>query len=216
MESGREQNYWPGFVDALSNVVLTLVFVLVVFVFALVIASNKVERRAANLIKEAQESTPHAETLTKVSSLEKELEKARQEIKELHEQATASKVEEKVEIPVGDNGNLVAKGKVTISKTQGKVVIVYPKAITDLDDRSTEELDRIIGPLFAKGDAPKVKLLSFIGQESFSAARRLAYYRILSLRKHLIARYKVQSAQIESQIVQPKEDQDGRVEILLQ
>ena len=31
MENGREQNFWPGFVDALSNLVLTLVFVMVIF-----------------------------------------------------------------------------------------------------------------------------------------------------------------------------------------
>jgi type II secretory pathway pseudopilin PulG len=45
MEGGKEQNYWPGFVDALSNVVLTLVFVLVIFVFALLMASNKVKKQ---------------------------------------------------------------------------------------------------------------------------------------------------------------------------
>lgn len=52
MESGREQNYWPGFVDALSNVVLTLVFVLVVFVFALVITSSKVAQKATEFVEE--------------------------------------------------------------------------------------------------------------------------------------------------------------------
>jgi len=45
MDSGKEQNYWPGFVDALSNVVLTLVFVLVIFVFALAMASSNVAQR---------------------------------------------------------------------------------------------------------------------------------------------------------------------------
>ena len=45
----REQNYWPGFVDALSNVELTLVFVLVVIVFALMLASNKIEQKVAEI-----------------------------------------------------------------------------------------------------------------------------------------------------------------------
>jgi hypothetical protein len=60
MESAREQNYWPGFVDALSNVVLTLVFVLVVFVFALVVTSNKLEKKAAEILH-AQEDTKSPE-----------------------------------------------------------------------------------------------------------------------------------------------------------
>ncbi|MGE4529342.1 MAG: hypothetical protein AB7D00_13330, partial [Rhodospirillaceae bacterium] len=52
-----EQNYWPVFVDALSNVVLTLVFVLVVFVFALVFSSDKLRKRAAYLATAVQQET---------------------------------------------------------------------------------------------------------------------------------------------------------------
>ncbi|MBI3446689.1 MAG: hypothetical protein HY055_15345, partial [Magnetospirillum sp.] len=53
--SDKEQNYWPGFVDALSNVVLTLVFVLVVFVFALVITSGKVKQKSAQMAEQKLE-----------------------------------------------------------------------------------------------------------------------------------------------------------------
>lgn len=53
---GKEQNYWPGFVDALSNVVLTLVFVLVVFVFALVITSGKVKQKSAQMVEQQVEA----------------------------------------------------------------------------------------------------------------------------------------------------------------
>lgn len=48
MEGGKETNYWPGFVDALANVVVTMVFVLVVFVIALLyFAQNKAKHVAA-------------------------------------------------------------------------------------------------------------------------------------------------------------------------
>ncbi|WP_337997879.1 hypothetical protein [Oleispirillum naphthae] len=57
MSDYKEQNYWPGFVDALSNVVLTLVFVLVVFVFALVFSSDKLRKRAAYLATAVQQET---------------------------------------------------------------------------------------------------------------------------------------------------------------
>jgi hypothetical protein len=55
MNNDKEMNYWPGFVDALSNVVLTLVFVLVVFVFALVFSSDKLKKRATSLSTSAQQ-----------------------------------------------------------------------------------------------------------------------------------------------------------------
>lgn len=48
MEGGKEANYWPGFVDALSNVVVTMVFVMVVLVIGLLYYSqNKAKEMMA-------------------------------------------------------------------------------------------------------------------------------------------------------------------------
>lgn len=60
--NGGEQNYWPGFVDALSNVVLTLVFVLVVFVFALVITSGKMQQKTVQMVQERLEQQTSTNT----------------------------------------------------------------------------------------------------------------------------------------------------------
>ena len=48
MESGKEQNFWPGFVDALSNVVLVMIFVVVVFVVTLFYYSQKLAEIRVN------------------------------------------------------------------------------------------------------------------------------------------------------------------------
>jgi hypothetical protein len=74
MEGGKEQNYWPGFVDALSNVVLTLIFVLVIFVFALLMASNKVAQK--------MEEIATAEKSQKTS--QQQLDQALSELEKLH------------------------------------------------------------------------------------------------------------------------------------
>jgi hypothetical protein len=76
MEGGKEQNYWPGFVDALSNVVLTLIFVLVVFVFALVMSANKVEKKMQE-VKQAEAAQ---------KSEQAQLEKALSEMDQLRNQ----------------------------------------------------------------------------------------------------------------------------------
>lgn len=58
MEGGKEQNFWPGFVDALSNVVLVMIFVVVVFVLTLFYFSQKLAQyRAVKFVekKELQE-----------------------------------------------------------------------------------------------------------------------------------------------------------------
>lgn len=52
MEGGKEQNFWPGFVDALSNVVLVMIFVVVVFVLTLFYYSQKLaEFRAVKFVE---------------------------------------------------------------------------------------------------------------------------------------------------------------------
>ena len=55
MESGKEQNFWPGFVDALSNVVLVMIFVVVVFVVTLFYYSQKLaQMKVSKLITQSQ------------------------------------------------------------------------------------------------------------------------------------------------------------------
>ncbi len=83
--SGGDQNYWPGFVDALSNVVLTLVFVLVVFVFALVITSGKVKQKANEFSEQQKHQAEHeaqtmAELQTQVNILQKAVTEANRTI----------------------------------------------------------------------------------------------------------------------------------------
>jgi hypothetical protein len=55
MEGGKEQNFWPGFVDALSNVVLVMIFVVVVFVVTLFYYSQKLAEYKLNKYVERQE-----------------------------------------------------------------------------------------------------------------------------------------------------------------
>lgn len=58
MDSGKEQNFWPGFVDALSNVVLVMIFVVVVFVVTLFYYSQKLaEIRVSKMITKGMVQT---------------------------------------------------------------------------------------------------------------------------------------------------------------
>jgi outer membrane protein OmpA-like peptidoglycan-associated protein len=58
MEGGKEQNFWPGFVDALSNVVLVMIFVVVVFVVTLFYYSQKLaQMKVSKLVQQSQSQT---------------------------------------------------------------------------------------------------------------------------------------------------------------
>ncbi|RXZ38121.1 hypothetical protein D9O50_00780 [Oxalobacteraceae bacterium CAVE-383] len=56
MEGGKEQNFWPGFVDALSNVVLVMIFVVVVFVVTLFYYSQKLAEYKLNKYVEKRDT----------------------------------------------------------------------------------------------------------------------------------------------------------------
>jgi len=57
MEGGKEQNFWPGFVDALSNVVLVMIFVVVVFVVTLFYYSQKLAQfKAIKFLEKTQQT----------------------------------------------------------------------------------------------------------------------------------------------------------------
>jgi len=213
MEAGREQNYWPGFVDALSNVVLTLVFVLVVFVFALVIASNKIEQKANQMVLAAHEKVLKGDAAPIIADLKTELEKAKVEIQALREQERTH-VEKTVTIAVDDKSGLLVTGTVKISRMRGKILIIFPNAVSTLDEQSFAALDRLLEEMKDEIGGKKVSMLSYIGVESYSAARRLAYYRVLGLRNHLMEKIDLKGSSISSQILQPRERQDGRIEIL--
>lgn len=71
MEGGREQNFWPGFVDALSNVVLVMIFVVVVFVVTLFYYSQKLaEIRVNKMITKGMVQTQSGATRTRPDAVD--------------------------------------------------------------------------------------------------------------------------------------------------
>lgn len=65
MEGGKEQNFWPGFVDALSNVVLVMIFVVVVFTVTLFYYSQKLaEVRVSKMMTKGQTQVQSGSTRT--------------------------------------------------------------------------------------------------------------------------------------------------------
>lgn len=214
MEGGREQNYWPGFVDALSNVVLTLVFVLVVFVFALVMASNKVERKADEMIQAAHEKAEAAAAAVSdptkmIATLKEKLTQAEAEI-----QILKQKLPSEEDARLSDKPSLIVFGEVKIIPSSGKITIYYPGAVSDLDERSRSNLGGILDTLKDEMKGKKIAIRSYTGIESFSAARRLAYYRAMGMRNVLLGRPELASTPITSRIEQSKESGNGRVEVI--
>lgn len=201
---GREQNYWPGFVDVLSNVVLTLVFVLVVFVIALSLSANKVEKKLQEVIEqkkkiEEQSKIPPSKSAAAVMNENIEVDSAQ-----------ASKFMDEL-----------SRTEANIVKNPGKLTIHYPTAGVDLDDVSSKKLAQALEEVVKKAPNQKVVINAYLGNESYSAAQRLAYYRALYVRKFLIEHGVTTGENIHGRILQPtnataESKNAGYVEILLE
>lgn len=55
MEGGKNTNYWPGFVDALTNVVIAMVFVIIVLALSLSFSAQLLAKRMAARINELEQ-----------------------------------------------------------------------------------------------------------------------------------------------------------------
>lgn len=234
MGEGKELNYWPGFVDALSNVVLTLVFVLVVFVFALVMASNKVGQKVLELAelakeREAQRVVAEGEmldlrkelrdALAALQDARNESERLKKQVEELKKNhvpgseelnALKEKVQIKVDAKPAANDN---KEDADVERGTGVIIIVFPRGIFELNDKAKAELVKTLAGQKAQLAGMNAQVRSVMGAETFSEARRLAYYRGLTVRNALIDQGLGTGKSISVNIEQDNEVGDGRVEI---
>lgn len=207
--NSREENYWPGFVDALSNVVLTLVFVLVVFVFAMAMSANKVEQRMQE-IKEAEAK------LLQLQDQKPGEQGFGAEIGAGQSQQVAIQEEGKsVEVAVQKTEEAqTRRGATTFEESSDRLIIFYPNSIVAMDENSIAKLNDILAKSKEKATNYGILIRSYTGPEPFSQANRLAYYRALTVRKHLIDNGFGENANIETKVLQPSKPADGHVEII--
>ena len=210
MESGREQNFWPGFVDALSNLVLTLVFVMVIFVLALFYLSSKVSKTKMDALC--------PETNAELSQVKKDLEETRKALQVALSQA--SQIKERVDAS-DKKPPLPRKEKTSAEATNAgsSVIIRFPMGVVELDDNAKQVLDKAIAPLLASGKQIKTNLSAVPGPETYSEGKRLSFFRAVAIRNYLISKG-VAKNNIDSKVVgldkRDPNDPQGRVMIELQ
>ncbi|MBC7907281.1 MAG: hypothetical protein H7Y60_11120 [Rhodospirillaceae bacterium] len=234
MESGKELNYWPGFVDALSNVVLTLVFVLVVFVFALVMASSKIGQKAFEIAEVAKDREAQRvlaenemldlrkelrEMLANLQDVQSENDKLRKQLQEMKRTQVPGSEEmnalkEKVQIQVTAKPRTAeSEDEAEVDHDTGVIVIVFPRGVFEINANARAELDKALDSQKARLAGMNVAVRSVMGAETYSEGRRLAYYRGLTVRNYMIDKGLGTGQSVNIVIEQGKEIGDGRVEI---
>ena len=206
----KEQNFWPGFVDALSNLVLTLVFVMVIFVLALFYLSSKVTQSKMDALCPA--------TKVELEQVKKELEETRSALRAALAEAGQIKarvdVSEKKPAPITKN-----KVSTETSVIGSAIIIRFPIGLAELDDGAKEVLDKALAPILATGEQVKASLNAVPGPETYSEGKRLSFFRAVAIRNYLISKGvskdSIESKMLDQGSVDPN-DPDGRVVIKLQ
>ena len=189
--STREQNYWPGFVDALTNVVLVMVFVIVVFAIsmfgALIKLSNAhLQRNLAERIHEKNQSIA-------LSLQEAKAEAKREHDRAEHLQQENQRLYSALMSQPHASGNARPRqaraetsAAVVISGKMPNINVSYALGVTALEKKLVQSLDDLIGD-FDQAGQWHVLLQATMAEPAPSEARRLGFYRIAFIRDHLVA-----------------------------
>lgn len=214
IESSSDDNvdiFWPGYVDAVTNLVLNLLFVLTimivaVFMFALELSRHKDQAIAA--VVEAHKN--------KASN---EVQEKEQEIAKLQDEIDRLKANAKIQSHAVLKAPSVSQQKVVIVKTPlvkpekdvdqlledgGGVIVKFVSEAVTLSDAEIEQVQKLVKPIAARGHAK----LIVDAPAGFSEAKRIALYRVMAVRNELI-KMGVSPAQLEVKIRDGKSNADN-------
>lgn len=197
MEGGKEMNYWPGFVDALANVVVTMIFVIVVFTIALLYFSQNKVKEALAAAEQAKAQVPAAPQVPSVAVLEKRVAELARENEQLRRQVQARPVPpappqagsvERGEVKMAESAPIAGAtpASVRIRGTRSALEVVFPAGAIDLDKASIGKLEASFAGFAERARAGGVELVGVAEVGPYSEGRRLSYYRNLALRNWLI------------------------------
>jgi hypothetical protein len=195
--SDDSDNYWPGYVDALTSMVQVLAFVMMMLAMAVFVLSQSVSKKAVEAIAAAvnAEVKPNSDIKQMTQAVIAKLENLRG--------STSAEPDTKPagpkEAPTPDEQKIAAM-RVNAPRSQPRTAPIEPKPdaprLTVEFDGGSYRIDEPRARSVAKfvdeqavTDKSKpivVNAFAYTGEGAISEARRLAYYRAMMARKQLI------------------------------
>jgi hypothetical protein len=220
--SSREQNFWPGFVDALSNVVLVMVLVVVVFAIVMFGAMVKVTKVQVLQNVEKQMGKQSADYQASVLQARAEAQLEREKAEQLQTENQALTIALKSAQQNVCSVDSIAEGDIATPKPSLSPVVIsgrsptidvsYALGVTTLEQKLMDAFDAALGSFNSAGRW-QVSLQAYMAEPSPSEARRLAFYRIAVLRDHFVSKG-VPPKNIET-IITNKPSSDGRSHVIV-
>lgn len=189
--SDESDNYWPGYVDALTSMVQVLAFVMMMLAMAVFVLSQSVSKKAVEAIAAAVNAE------VKPNSDMKQLTQAvMDKVDSLRKSASADPAKPE---PAPSDEQKIAGSRIA-SRAQPRTAPIEPKSdaprlAVEFDGgsyRLDEPRARSISTFVDQNGAAEkskpivVNAYAYTGEGAISEARRLAYYRAMMARKQLI------------------------------
>lgn len=198
--SDESDNYWPGYVDALTSMVQVLAFVMMMLAMAVFVLSQSVSKRAVEAIAAAVNAD------VKPNSDMKQLTQAvMDKLDVLRKSASPDLAKEKPPAPqtpaeASPADEQKVAGSRIAARAQPRTAPVEPKPDAPrlaiefeggsyrLDEPGARSIAGFVGhhAVADKAKSIVVNAYAYTGEGAISEARRLAYYRAMMARKQLI------------------------------
>ncbi|MET0443423.1 MAG: hypothetical protein ABWY18_12660 [Tardiphaga sp.] len=198
--SDDSENYWPGYVDALTSMVQVLAFVMMMLAMAVFVLSQSVAKHAVEAIAKVinAEVDPKADVKTMTQAVMDQVQKLQSAAAggEAHKaepspatKAAATAESEKI------SGMRVAGGRSTSDNTRIQVDPAAPRLTVNFEERSfrvqpdgAASITNLVDErkIAERGQLVIINAYAYSGDGALSEARRLAYYRAMMARKQLV------------------------------
>jgi hypothetical protein len=215
--SDSEENYWPGYVDALTTMTMVLTFIMLVLGLAVFSLSQNVSKGMLESIASAMKLTGDmpkdvsSDDITRmlIERIEKQDEAMQAAKAEVAKLAAARRDDNHDSIAgqsaeTGDSGSTAVERRIesaaaaslmpshpvtSVSRLPAQLRLVYKPRATGLDDAAREAIGQALTSDSALQTAKAVEIVAGVdrGSLAVSDANRVAYYRALTLRGQLLA-----------------------------
>jgi hypothetical protein len=196
--SDEAENYWPGYVDALTSMVQVLAFVMMLLSMAVFVLSQNAAKYAIEAIAKAEKvGVPKKATVAELTEaiIEKIRDRNEQEgVKDKTPEATRPALPQpvspspaQIERPVATPG--AATGPSPLA-TNERLAVRFQNRSYELEPKEVAHVGRFLEErqIVKKGVSLGVRAYAYSGAGELTEERRVAYYRALVVRSALIER----------------------------
>jgi hypothetical protein len=198
--SDDSENYWPGYVDALTSMVQVLAFVMMMLAMAVFVLSQSVAKHAVEAIAKVinAEVDPKADVKQMTQAVMDQVQKLQSAVaaSDAHKpepppagKAAANAESEKI------SGMRLAGARSAIDATRFQVDPAAPRLTVNFEERSfrvqpdgAASITQLVDDrkVTERGQLIVINAYAYSGDGALSEARRLAYYRAMIARKQLV------------------------------